>query len=347
MSDYAVINPATGEQVKTYPTITDDELDCGHRAGARDASGVAAIDDRRGARRAGAPRRRAAHRAARGAGGDHRPRDGQAHRAGAGRDRLLRRHLRLLCRQRAGPDEGRADQAAGRRGLRDHPPQLAGRDPRHHAVELPDLPGGALRRAQPDHRQHGAAEARAAVPRDGRGAAGDLPRRRLPRGRVHQHLRDQRPDRQRDRRSARAGRVGDRLGARRCGGGRDRRPQPEEGRAGAGRIGSVHPAQHRRPGCHRRVGGERPAGQRRPVVQRRQAVHRDRRALRAVPGEVHRRHDRSGSRATPPPTAPRSARCRRARRPIGCRTSSTGRSRAAPESWPAESATATSSRRWC
>jgi succinate-semialdehyde dehydrogenase / glutarate-semialdehyde dehydrogenase len=27
MSDYAVINPATGEQVKTYPTITDDELD--------------------------------------------------------------------------------------------------------------------------------------------------------------------------------------------------------------------------------------------------------------------------------------------------------------------------------
>ncbi len=27
MSDYAVINPATGEQIKTYPTITDDELD--------------------------------------------------------------------------------------------------------------------------------------------------------------------------------------------------------------------------------------------------------------------------------------------------------------------------------
>jgi succinate-semialdehyde dehydrogenase / glutarate-semialdehyde dehydrogenase len=27
MSDYAVINPATGETLKTYPTITDDELD--------------------------------------------------------------------------------------------------------------------------------------------------------------------------------------------------------------------------------------------------------------------------------------------------------------------------------
>ena len=25
--DYAVTNPATGEQLKTYPTITDDELD--------------------------------------------------------------------------------------------------------------------------------------------------------------------------------------------------------------------------------------------------------------------------------------------------------------------------------
>ena len=26
MSDYAVVNPATGEQVKEYPTITDEEL---------------------------------------------------------------------------------------------------------------------------------------------------------------------------------------------------------------------------------------------------------------------------------------------------------------------------------
>ena len=26
MSDYAVVNPATGETVKTYPTISDDEL---------------------------------------------------------------------------------------------------------------------------------------------------------------------------------------------------------------------------------------------------------------------------------------------------------------------------------
>ncbi len=26
MSDYAVVNPATGETVKTYPTISDDDL---------------------------------------------------------------------------------------------------------------------------------------------------------------------------------------------------------------------------------------------------------------------------------------------------------------------------------
>ena len=34
-----------------------------------------------------------------------------------------------------------------------------------------------------------------AVPGDRRGAAADLPRRRLPRGRLRQHLRHQRPDR--------------------------------------------------------------------------------------------------------------------------------------------------------
>ena len=224
MSDYAVINPATGEQIKTYPTITDDELQAAITPGLRDAPGLASVDDRRGARGAGPPRRRAALGAARGARRDHRPRDGQADRAGARRDRLLRRHLRLLRRQRPGPAEGRADQAAGRRGLGDHPPQLDGRDPRDHAVELPDLPGGAVRRAEPGDRQRGAAEARAAVPGDGRGAAADLPRRRLPRGRLRQHLRHQRPDRRRDRRSPRAGRLGDRLGARRCGRGRDRRP---------------------------------------------------------------------------------------------------------------------------
>ena len=27
MADYAVVDPATGETIKTYPTITDEQLD--------------------------------------------------------------------------------------------------------------------------------------------------------------------------------------------------------------------------------------------------------------------------------------------------------------------------------
>ncbi len=191
------------------------------------------LDDCRGAGCAGAPCRRAARGAARGAGRDHGARDGQADGAGARRGRLLRRHLRLLRRQRPGPDEGRADPSARRRGVGDHPPQLAGRDPRDHAVELPDLSGRPLRRARPDHREHGAPQARAAVPGNRRGAAAAVSGRRLPRGRLRQHLRHQRSDRERDRGSARAGRLGDRLRAGGRRGGRDRRPEPEEGGARA------------------------------------------------------------------------------------------------------------------
>ena len=47
-----------------------------------------------------------------------------------------------------------------------------------HAVELPVLPGRALRRPEPRDRQLGAAQARPAVPRVGGRDRGDLPRRR-------------------------------------------------------------------------------------------------------------------------------------------------------------------------
>ena len=67
----------------------------------------------------------------------------------------------------------------------------------------------------------------------------------FPEGRLHQHLRHQRADRVGDRRPARARRVAHRLRACRRRRGRDRRAQPEEGRARARRVGSVHPA--RRP----------------------------------------------------------------------------------------------------
>ena len=54
------------------------------------------------------------------------------------------------------------------------------------------------------------------------------------------------------RRPARAGRLADRLRARRRRGRRDRRAQPEEGRARARRLGPVHRARHRRPRRGRR-----------------------------------------------------------------------------------------------
>ena len=70
-----------------------------------------------------------------------------------------------------------------------------------------------------------------------------------------------------------------RVGARRCGRGRDRRPQPQEVRAGARRQRSVHPAEHRGSRLGGGEGHRRAHGQHRPVVQCRQAVHRGRRLL--------------------------------------------------------------------
>ena len=116
----------------------------------------------------------------------------------------------------------------------------------------------------------------------------------LPGGRLRQHLRLPPADRDGDRGPARAGGVVDRVRAgRRCGGG-GRRPAPEEGSAGARRVGPVHPAVHRRPGCDRRRRRRRPLGQQRAVVQRRQAVRRPREPVRRVPGEVHRQTGRGG-----------------------------------------------------
>ncbi len=147
MADYAVINPATGETVREYPTIGDDELrDAIARADqAHTDWGTSSVEER------AAPIRRVGeiHTEQRaGARRDHRPRDGQADRAGARRGRLLRRHLRVLRRQRRGAAGRRADQAARGRRLGADPAQLARRAAGDHAVELPLLPGGALRRAR-------------------------------------------------------------------------------------------------------------------------------------------------------------------------------------------------------
>ena len=120
------------------------------------------------------------------------------------------------------------------------------------------------------------AEACAPVPGIGGGDPADLRRGRLPGRRVHEHLRHQRPGRGRHRRPPGAGRVGHRLGARRRGRGRDRGPEPEEGRPRARRLGPVHPPEHRRPRQRRRIRRGSAARERRPGVQRRQALRRRR-----------------------------------------------------------------------
>ena len=206
---------------------------------------------------------------------------------------FTRRDLRVLRRQRAQAAGRRADRAARRRRLGVHPPQPLRRPAGDHAVELPLLPGGALRRPEPGDRQHDPAQARAAVPRVGRGDGGDLPSRPASRADAYINIyatNDQIESVIEDPRvrgvsltgSERAGAAVAEIAG----------PQPQEGRARAGRLRPVHPAQHRRPrhgGRERRRGARR---QHRPVLQRGQALHRGRRALRAVPGEVHRRDHR-------------------------------------------------------
>ena len=264
------------------------------RRSRRSAPHLVEVDHGRGARGPHPPRRRAAHRAPPGAGGAHRARDGQADRAGARRGRLRRGHLRVLRRPLAGLPEGRADPAPRGRWLGGHPPLVARGAARRHAVELPVLPGRPLRRPEPHHRQHDPAQARRAVPRVRRRDAADLPRRGLPGRRLRERLRLARPARAGHRGPARAGRLAHRLRARRRRGRRDRRPPPEEGRARARRLGPLHPALDRRPRRHRAERDRRPARQQRPVLQRGQALHRRRRAVPALPREVHRedRRDR-------------------------------------------------------
>ena len=274
MTDYAVINPATGEQSKAFPTITDDELE-------------AAI---------GWPTRPI------GSGSDRPPsrsaRSWCAASASCTRER--REQLaEITVREMGKPNEqalGEIDFCADIYGYyADNGPALMKDEP----IKLLAGEGSAIIRRSslgvilgimpwnfPTYQVARFAGPGLIIgnavllkhapqcPETAEALAADLPRRRLPRGRLRQHLRHERSDRPRHRRPARAGRVGDRLGARRCGGGRDRRPEPEEGRARAGRLRPVHPAQHRRPRCDRRVGRRRPPGQRRPVVQRRQAVRR-------------------------------------------------------------------------
>ena len=320
MSTYAVVNPATGETIKEYQEISDDEL-------------RAAIGRADEASRTFPASTTVAERAA------------LVRKVGELHSERREELAEIIVREMGKPIEQAlmevdfagmiygfyADNAESL--MADEPIELMGgegtavvrRSPfgvaaRDHALELPLLPGGPLRRPEPGDRQHDPAQARAAVPGIGRGDAADLRRRRRPRGRLRERLRDQRADRVGDRRPARARRLGHRLRARRRRRRRDRRPQPEEGRARARRLRSLHPARHRRPRRGRHGGGRSAARQHRPVLQRGQALHRRRRALRRLPREVQGSSWAGRSRATRRPRTPRSARSPRRPRPTGSRT---------------------------
>ena len=278
---------------------------------------------------------------------DHRPRDGQADRAGARRGRLLRRDLRastpttptLLADEQIELLDGDGSALIRRSSIGVLLGIMPWNYPYYQVARFagPNLVIGntVLLKHAPQ-----CPESAAAIEQLYHEAG-------VPAGAYINIYATQRADRRRDRRPARAGRLAHGLRARRRGRRRDRRPQPEEGRARARRLGPVHPAQHRRPRRRRRGGRRRAPRERRPGLQRGQALHRRRRALRAVPGEVHR-GDHGGRAGRPHLAGHRpSARCRRRPRPTGWRTRSSAPSTRARRSSPAASARATTSRRPC
>ena len=190
MSLYAVVDPKTGDVVREYPTATDKQIEQALASASKAYHPVVEELDAGPARGPDPPRRRPHTSAARNwptssTGRWVSPSTRRwARWTSAPRSTVVRRQ----CREVPGR---RADRTARRRTARS-----SGADRSaccwHHAVELPVLPGGAVRRTQPDAGQHGGAlQARSAVPRVRGSHPEDLRRRRLPRGRLRQRLRHQ------------------------------------------------------------------------------------------------------------------------------------------------------------
>jgi len=144
MTEYAVINPATGEKVRSYPTASDQEIG-------------AAVDQVVGAH-AQWSGRSIAERAAivRLIGDLHIERSAQLGEAivremgkpladAVGEVEFSGAIYQYYADHADGAARRQADHAAGWRGVGLHPSVIRGRAPGHHAVELPGLPGGAFR----------------------------------------------------------------------------------------------------------------------------------------------------------------------------------------------------------
>ena len=201
--------------------------------------------------------------------------------------------------------------ARGRRlGVR--APQLRRRAAGDHAVELPLLPGGAVRRAEPGDRQHDPAQARAAVPGVGGGDASRSSTR--PASPTDAYINIYATNEQIETVIADPRVRGVSLtGSERAGAavaeiaGRNLKKVVLE-------LGGSDPfillsTDDLDATVESAVGARlENTG---PGVQRRQAVHRRRRALRAVPGEVHRRADRRQARGPDARRTRRSGRCPR------------------------------------
>ena len=327
MSHYAVINPATGETLSEYPTITDAELQAGDRRRVRRVRGVVA----RGRRSPTAPRSSPASPTCTSSAARSSPRSSCA--------RWASRSTRRSARSTSPPRSTSTTPTTARRSLADEPIELSDGTgsafvrraalgvllgimpwnfPYYQVARFagPNIVVGntILLKHAPQCPESAAAIAQIFDDAEAElGAhAGVYVNVYATNEQIATVIADPRVQGVSVTGSERAGAAVAELAGQ----------APQEGRARARRVRPVHPAVDRRPRRGRAGRRERAPRQQRPVLQRRQAVHRHRRAVR-------RRSPRSSRRRSPPrspptrwPTARCSARCRRPPRPSDSASSS-------------------------